>query len=360
VQFTVIETTDIENPELDPDAGFTYKATVELKPELPEIEFKGLELKKTVYTVSDEEISKQFEMFQKHMAEYEPIDEDRGAETGDHLSIDYTAFENGAPSDAVQPATDHALTLGKSEFTETFDQEVAGMKAGEEKSITINFPEDFNNPELAGKEIVFVVTVKEMRKEVLPPIDDELAKKMGPFETLGALEMEIRNTLQAEYDNRSNQEHQEQIFDDMIQEEFEVPEVLVNFEIDEIIRDSEKHFAENGLSMEQLGLTREAMTEKYRPIAEKQARRHLLLNKVTEQAGLSISDEEMDAEIEKLAAAMNQPIDMIKSYYKQNPQKIDGFKHAMLEKRAIDLIIDNAVITEAPPETEAPDETATT
>lgn len=351
----VIETSDIEKPELDPESGFTYKATVELKPELPEVEFSGLELKKTVYTISDEEISKQIGMLQKHFAKYVPIEEDRPAETGDYLSIDYTAFADNAPSEAIKPATDLSLKLYESGFPDEFDQAIEGMKTGEEKKVTINFAEDFNKPELAGKKIEFTVTLKEIRREVLPPVNDELAKKLGKFENLAELEEEIRVSLQDEYDKRTNQELQEQIFDILIKEEFEVPEVLINLEIDEIVRDSEMYFANNGLSMDQLGLTREAMAEKYRPMAEKQARRHLLLGKIIDQEHLEISEEEVNAEMEKLAATMNHPIEQVKSYYKQNPGKIDGFKHAMLEKRAINLIIDKAVITEAPPAKKEPE-----
>ncbi|NOY68500.1 MAG: trigger factor [Deltaproteobacteria bacterium] len=351
----VIETSDIDNPELDTESAFTFKATVELKPELPEVEFSGLELKKTVYKVSDEEISKQIAMLRKHFAKYVPIEEDRAAEIGDFLSIDYVAFEDGVPSGTVEPVTDLSIKLGESGFSDAFDQAIEGMNAGEEKKVAIDFAEDFNKPDLAGKKIEFTVTLKEIRQEELPPVDDDLAKKMGKFETLAALEDKIRESLQDEYDKRMDQELQEQIFDFLIKEEFEVPEVLINLEIEEIVRDSEMYFANNGLSMDQLGLTREAMAEKYRPMAEKQARRHLLLGKIIDQENLDTSEEEVDAEMEKLAAAMNHPLEQVQSYYKQNPGKIDGFKHAMLEKRAINLIVDKAVITEAPPAKEGPE-----
>jgi len=347
----VIEIADIEKQDFDPNSSFTYKAVVELKPELPDIEFRGLKLNKTVYTVSEEEISKQIDMMRKNLTEYVPIDEDRGAEDGDYLSIEYAAFENGVPSTAIDPESDYHMQLGKSKFSEAFDQALAGMRPGENKTISIDFAEDFSDPKLAGKKIVFEVNLKKIMKAVLPPADDEFAKKFGKFESIEELKEKIRDTLRAEYDRRTEQELQEQIFNALIKEEFEVPEALVKIELDGIIRDSERYLAENGLSMEGIGLTREDIAEKYTPTAEKQARRHLVLEKIIEQEGIDMSDQELDEELEKLADTIKQPLGLLKFFYKENPEKLESFKFTMLEKKAIDLILECADISEIPAET---------
>ncbi len=351
-ELAVIETTDVDTPELDPEAAFTYNATVELKPELSEVDFKGMELKQTDYQADEKEVDQQIEMLRKHLAEYRPIEEDRPAAEGDYITIDYEGFKDGQPYEPTARTEDHAFKLGDSGFNEDFDKAIAGMKAGEQKEFDITFADDHTNAELAGQTITFQVTLKEIREEILPPVDDDMAQKLGQFESLSQLREEIEKHLREGYEKRTRQELHEQIFDKLLTEAFEIPEVLVQHELDEIVKDAEQRFSQNGMSMEQLGLTREVMEQQYRDLAEQQVRRHLLLNKISEQEGLEISDEELAAEFEKISQSTGQPVEVIKNYYQQNPEKRDGFKHALLEKKAIDLIINHANV-----ETVAPEET---
>ncbi len=350
----VIDTSAIDTPELDPETDFKYNATVELKPRLPEVDFKGLEIKKTAYAVSQGEIDAQIEMLSKHLAEYQPITEDRPADDGDYITIDYEGFKDGQPFPPAAATENHAIKIGENAFTDGFDKGLVGMKPGETREITVTFPENHANGDLAGREIMFKVTLKEIKQEILPPIDDAFAKKFGKFETLADLQAEIENNLRQGYDKRSNQEMQEQIFSKLLEAEFEVPDVLVRFELDEIARDTEQRFAQNGLSMEQLGLTREMLDQQYRPLAEQQARRHLLLNKIIDQERLDVTEEELDAEYAKVSEMIGQPLDFIKKFYKENPGKQDGFKIALLEKKAVDLIINHATVETVEPEVSEP------
>ncbi|MFO8111841.1 MAG: trigger factor [Desulfosalsimonadaceae bacterium] len=352
----VIDTSDIDTPELDPDSDFKYNATVELKPQLPDVDFKGLEIKKTEYTVSEGEIDAQVEMLRKHLAEYHTIAEDRPAADGDYITIDYEGYVDGQPYPPTAFTENHAIKIGEKAFTEDFDKALAGMKAGESREITVTFPEDYNDADLAGREITFTVKLKEIKEEILPPVDDEFAKKFGKFETLSDLRAEIESNLRQGYEKRTNQEMQEQIFNKLLENEFEVPDVMVRHELDEIAKDTEQRFAQNGLSMEQVGLTREIMDQQYRPVAEQQARRHLLLNKIIEQENLEVAEEELDAEYEKLSEMIGQPLDFIKKFYKENPGKQDGFKIALLEKKAVDLIINHATVETVQPEEKATEE----
>jgi trigger factor len=354
-ELPILGTPDIDISEVAPDQPFTYRATVELKPELADVDFKGLELKKTDYQASEEEIDRQIEMLKKHLAEYRKVEEDRPAAQDDYVVIDYEGFKDGEPFEETEKTENQNLKIGQAMITEDFDQAVIGMKPGETKEFTISFPQDHNNPNLAGLEITYRVLLKEIREEVLPEADDEMAKQLGEFETMEQLREEIRKNLQEGYDKRANQELQEQIFEKLLTEEFEVPEVLVEHEIDNIIKDAEQQFARNGISMDQLGLTREQMAEQYRGLAEKQVRRHLLLSKIIEQENLEVADEELEAEYQRFSEATGQPVDVIRSYYKQSPEQLDAFKHALLEKKAIDLIVNHATIEMVSPADPATD-----
>src|SRR6056297_318902 len=343
-ELPILGTPEIDPSDLKPDESFTYDATVELRPELPEVDFKGLNLQKTNYQADTGEIDNQIEMLKKHLAEYHPISEDRAAVDGDYVVIDYEGFKDGQPYAETEKTENYTLKIGQGMISEDFDQQLIGMPPGETRTFTIHFPEDYHNENLANQDIEFQVTLKEIREEVLPAADDEMAKKLGEFNSMAELREEIRKNLQQGYDKRADQEMQEQIFEKLTPGDFEVPETLVQHEIDGIMQDAEQRFAQNSLSMEQLGLTRDKMAEQYRDLAEKQARRHLLLNKIIEQEGLEATTEELDSEYSQFSQATGQPVDTIKAYYNQNPDKLEGFKHAFLEKKAIDLIIENANI----------------
>ena len=171
-----------------------------------------------------------------------------------------------------------------------------GRKAGEQVEIKVDFPADYFNPKLAGKPITFHVTVKEIRTEVLPPIDDALAQKLGPYQDLAQLTEAIRGNLASGYAKRGEQELNEQIFKALIERtDFELPETLVAHELNAILEDTERRFNHQNMTLEQVGLTRELISERYRPTAEHQVRRHLILDKIIRQENLSCSDEAVEA-----------------------------------------------------------------
>ncbi|MFW6082010.1 MAG: trigger factor, partial [Desulfosalsimonas sp.] len=248
-ELPVLETTDLDAPELDPESSYKYAATVELKPEMAEVDFKGLKLKKTIYTPDETEIDSQIERLRQHLAEYKPVDPLRPAEDKEYVTVDYQGYTDGQPFDATPFTEDFAFQIGSSGFPKEFDNAVTGMTPGQEKSVTVSFPEDYKDEQLAGRQVEFKIALKELREQVLPPVDDEFAKNFGDFQTLEDLRAEIRKNLEDGYQRRMDQELQEQIFKQLIPDDFDVPETLVKHEMDGIIKDAEMKFAQNGLSM---------------------------------------------------------------------------------------------------------------
>ncbi len=347
----VIGSPKIEPSELDPHSAYTYHATVELKPTLAPIPFKGIALKKKLYKVSESEIDRQIELLQRQLAQYVPISEDRPCQENDFVIIDYEGFKNGAPFEETQKTQNFTLKIGHGMISPEFDHEIIGMKAGEEKEFTIHFPDTYHNKKLSGQDIVFRVTLNDIREQKLPDLDNAFAAKLGKYETMEEVRAQLRKNLQEGYDRRAEQELQEQVFEKLLTENFEIPETLIQLELDNIIYDTAMRFAQSNMSMEDVGLTREIMETRYRDVAEKQARRHVFLSQIIEQEGLDISDEELDAEFEKFAIAIGQNKDAVKDYYQKNPDKLEGFKLTLLEKKAFNLIIDNADIEEVEPQT---------
>jgi len=341
----------IEPPGLDEKGPYKYDATVEIKPEIEEIDFKGLTLKKSLYRVTDQEMDAQIKMLQKNLARQNPITEDRAVRKNDFVLIDYEGFKDGKPFAETQKTENFTMEIGAGHILKTFDEQLIGMKPGDNREIKVDFPEDYFNNKLANLEINFQVQLNEIREEVLPEIDDEFAKRLGQYETLDDLKNAITDNLNQGYAKRVEQELNEQIYEALIaKSEFEVPDSMVDYELEGIIEEVERSFAYHNKSMEDLGLSKEILSEKYRDTAEKKVRRHLILGKIIEQEDMRLTDQELEDGFKEMAQTFNQPLEHIKNYYKQNEDKIEFFKHTLLEKQAIKLIIESSTIEEVEPE----------
>jgi len=340
----------VDPPEMEATAPYRYSATVEVAPVIDDIDYKGMVLERTKYEISDDEINAQLAMLRKNMAQLNPIKEDRGLQKGDFALIDYEGFQDGKSFEAAALTADFTLKIGDGVILPEFDDQLIGLKAGGVKEFKIAFPEDYFNQQLAGQEVDFKVTLNDIREENLPDIDDELAKKVGQYETLDELKEAMSANLKQGYDKRVEQELNEQVFSNLLEKTtFEIPDTLVEAELDSIVQEAERSFAHRNTSLEEQGMSRESISEKYRDTAAKQVQRYLLLNKIIEQEKLTVTDEELDTALSEMASNFNQPLDEVKKYYQQFPDRIDQFKHALLEKKAITLIIDSSEIEEKAP-----------
>ena len=347
----IVGNPQLDPPELDAKQPYNYDAVVEISPEIGTIDYKGLSLKRTQYAVKDEEIDSQLTLLQKNFAEQQKIADDRPAQEGDFALIDYEGFRDGQPFEEVAKTPNYTLKIGDGIILKEFDDQLVGLKPGESKEFNVTFPEDYFNKNLANLEISFQVTLNEIREEVLPEINDELAQKTGSYESLDDLKKMISDNLTQGYTKRIEHELNEQIFSSLIEQtEFEVPETLVDMELEGIVEEAERSFAYRNTSMEELGLTKDKIEEQYRDTAFKQVKRHLILGKLIDQEELTISDDEHEDSLKEMAENFNQPVEEIKKYYDQNKDKIQFLKHTLLEKKAINLIIDNSKIEDVEPE----------
>lgn len=335
----------IEPPIFDEKGPYKYDATIEIKPVINDINFKGLQLKKNFYKISDEEIDAQLKMLQKNLAQQKTIEDDRPVMENDYALITYEGFKDGKPFEETAKTENFTIKLGQGRISKDFDSQIIGMKKGERKEVKVHFPEGYFNSKLENLDILFDVTLNEIREEILPEIDDEFAKNLGGFNTLEELKKRIIENLTQGYEKRVEQELNEQIFTALIAKtQFEVPEIMIEFELENIISDAERSFSYHNTSLEALGLSRETLSVKYRDTAEKQIRRHLILDKIIEQEKLALKDEELEEGFKKMSESFNQPVEEIKKFYRQNKDKLDYFKHTLLEKSAINLIIENSTI----------------
>jgi trigger factor len=352
----IVGTPNVDPPKLEDTGPYRYDATVEISPELEDIEYRELTLKRTNYRVLDEEIDAQLKMLQKNMAQHEKIAEERPVQKDDFVLIDFEGFKDGRPFAETAKTENFNMKVGEGPIIKEFDDHLLGMQAGDKKDFEVKFPQDYFNKKLTGLAISFQVTLHEIREEVLPAIDDVLAKKAGKYESLDEVKKAISDNLEQGYKKRMEQELHEQIYQELIsRSDFEVPDAMVDMELEGIVEEAERSFAYRNVSMEDIGLTRESIAEKYRDTAVRQVKRHVLLGKLIDQESLTVSDDELEDGLQEMADSFNQPLEQIKNYYDQNKDKIEYFKHTLLEKKAIKLIIESSKIEDVEAQKEESD-----
>ncbi len=347
----IIGQPSFDPPEFEGKGPYKYDATVEIRPEIGDVDFSGLTLEKSLYSVRDEEIDAQLKMLQKKMSQKKPLAEKRPLQMGDLALIDFEGFNKGAPFEETEKTENFTLKIGDSDFAKEFDEKLIGMNIGETREIEVHFPPDCKNERLADLDIDFKVVLNDINVEVVPEIDDEFARSLGNYEKLDDLRDVIRNNLQQGYEQRVKQELNEQVFQALLSRtNFEVPDSLVEHELNNMIAEAERSLSASNISMEEAGFNREKFSEKYRDTAVKQVQRHLILDKIIEQEKLSLSEEDLENSFKDISKTLNKPIEEVRKHYRQDHIKLMSLRQIILEKNAVDLIIESSVIHEAEPE----------
>ena len=351
-ELNIVGGPQMDPPQLDPENAYVFDITVEIKPELDEIEFEGINLKKTKYEVSDGEIESQIYMIQKTMAKKETVQEERPVKPSDFVLIDYEGFLNGDSFDKTPKIENYVMGIGQEgSLPKEFSEKLTGAIPVQDLEIDVPYPEDYHDENLKGKIIVYKVKLKEIQEEILPEVNDDLVKSLGQFETLDDVKTSIRENLEKGYEQRVKHELSEQVFQSLLEKiEFEVPDALIEGELNGIAMEAEQAYAANNTSLEEAGLSKDILRTQYRDVAEKQARRHLILDKIISQGKLELNDEELEKSFEEMAIGMNAPVDAVKNYFNMDPKQLEYYKHTQLEKKAVDLIIEKGSIKEVEPD----------
>lgn len=317
--------------------------TAPVAPEVTLGQYKGLEVKKGTVKVTKKEIEAELANYQNQFAEL-VIKEEGTVENGDTAVIDFEGFKDGVAFEGGK-AENHSLEIGSGSFIPGFEEQVVGMKAGEEKEIHVTFPEEYQSAELAGQEAVFKVKVHEIKTKVLPDIDDELAKDVNidGIETLADLETytkeQIKNKKQTEVESKFSDD----IFNAVIENTpLEVPEAMIETETQTMLREVEQNLSQQGLNMElfqQLtGKTMEDMKAEMSEQAEKRVKFNLILAEIAKAENIEISDEEVDDEIKEIATYYGREFDEVKTIFEAQMGQI---KSDLATRKAVQLIKDN-------------------
>jgi trigger factor len=324
---------------------FTYTAEVEVPPDIQINDYKGMKLKKVVHRVTEQDVDKRIEELREQNARLTPIPETRGAQSGDLILVNISATFEGKEVRELT-VTDYHLELGRDFYLPDFDSRLYGMKEGEVREFTVEFPQDFVRANLQGKTVDFEVALDDAKERVWPELDDDFAKDLGKFDTLEDLREEVRKDLTSVYEDRAINAMRDQIIDHLIeQHSFEIPESMVEAQIDNIVEASLLRFVRAGLDRERLRTAAKPYREKARPDAERQVRSGLILGAIGNQEGLEIAPEEMQEGVVKRASQ----VDMSPDEYKKALEagdRLEAFVVSLLEEKVFEFIEANAEITE--------------
>ena len=339
-EFKAVGRPSLENMDIAADGTTTLTLSTEVYPEVTLGDYKGIEVVKPVAEVTDAQVEAELKQIAENIASVENVE--RAAEMGDIANINFLgtvdgiAFEGGA-------AENFDLTLGSGQFIPGFEEQVVGMNIGEDKDVNVTFPEDYNAKELAGKAAVFAVKLNKLSVKNVPAIDDELAKDASEFETLEELKADIREKKLADA-----QKNIDRTFENAVVEAVaanatvEVPNALVDVELDNQMNDFAYRLQMSGMSVEQyakmMGGDLNTMRQAFKPMAEKQALSNLVITKVAEVEGITVSDEELEAEFAEMAKAYELEVEKIKEMV-----PTEEIKANLLSRKTVKFLVDNAV-----------------
>ncbi|MFX3624027.1 MAG: trigger factor [Ectobacillus sp.] len=331
---------NIEQMEKGKNLIFTAKVTV--KPEVKLGEYKGLEVEKLDSTVTDEDVENELKALQERNAEL-VVKEDGAVENGNTAVIDFEGFLNGEAFEGGK-GENYSLEIGSGSFIPGFEEQLVGMKAGEEKEINVTFPEEYHAAELAGQPAVFKVKVHEIKAKELPALDDEFAKDVNEeVETLD----ELKAKLRADLEERKKNEAENKLRNDVVEKasenaEVEIPEAMINTELDRMVREFEQRLQYQGMNLDLYfqftGQDEEKLKEQMKEEAQVRVKTNLVLEAIIEAENIEATDEEVNAEVEKMAEMYNMPADAVR----QALGNLEAVKEDLKIRKAVDFLVENS------------------
>lgn len=338
----------VSPPAIDPgefEGGkpFQYSAVIDIKPDIRVEGYTGLKLEGKKEEVKDEEVEERLKALQNLHANLSTISEARPIQAGDYVIVDYEAKVEGKPLEGGK-AVDFTVEVGSGQFIPTFEEKLIGSRLEEEKEIEVSFPADYGYQKWAGKTVSFGVKIKEIKAKILPPLDDEFAKDLGDYSSLEELKARLKGEIEKEKALALEQQLKDRAVDQLLEANpFEVPESLVEEQTKAMVSDTKLRLAAQGVVLKNLGVSEEKLQGDYRDIAQKQVKAFLILEKIANQEGITVTDEEADNRLKEISERMHQPFDAVKRYYEKNGL-LPEVKAGILRDKTLNFLLEKADI----------------
>ncbi|AQS59977.1 trigger factor [Desulforamulus ferrireducens] len=347
------ETEPIDQPKIDivqGEAGkpLIFKATVEVKPEVTLGEYKGVEVTRPTTEITDEEVQQELERLQNRHAKLITV-EDGTVQQDDTVLIDFTGYVDGEAFEGGS-ATNYSLTIGSGTFIPGFEEQIIGLKLGEEKDINVTFPEEYHAENLAGKAATFKVKVNEIKRKELAELDDEFAKDVSEFDTLDELRNDIRKRLMEAAETKAKSAVENGVVDAVVANAtVEIPEVMIEYKVEEMINSVGHRLAQQGINLDQYfqytNSSIDDMRERMKPDAEKTVRNELVLDAIAKAENITASEEEINEEIQKIAEYVKQDAKVVRKTLELQGE-LGHINQDIARRKVVTFLVDNAKISE--------------
>ena len=339
----IVSTPEIKVTQIEKGKAFIYEATVALKPEVTLGEYKGVEVKKAEAVVTDEDVENELTAARKKNGRLIDV-EDGAIEDGDNTIIDFTGYIDDKTFDGGA-GTDYPLVIGSHSFIEGFEDQLIGKKKGETCDVNVTFPAEYHADELAGKPAKFIVTIKEVKRNELPELNDEFASEVSDFDTLDEYKADIRKKLQEKKEQDAKVENENNVIEKVVENaQMELPQPMVDTQAREMVENYARRLQSQGLNindyMKYTGMTPEKLMEQMRPEAEKRIKTRLVLEKVVEVENVEVSDEKLDEQINEIAASYK--LEGAKLKEMMGEREKEQIREDLKVQAAIDLLVEQA------------------
>ncbi|HYA12702.1 MAG TPA: trigger factor [Syntrophales bacterium] len=334
---------NIDQKGIEAEKNFTFTATVEVEPVVKPEGYLGLELEKEEHEVSESDVDARLQEIREMFGTMEEVAADRGAKEGDFVVIDFEGTQDGKILKEMK-ADNYLLEVGSKTFVPGFEEQLIGIKKGENKQIRIKIPDDYHAKHLAGKEVLFSVTLKNIKEKKLPEIDEKFVQNFDKFETLDDLKKDIRKTLTEENIARSNTVFKGLIIDKLLEvNKFEVPQSFVDRQVSFMIADMQRRMAMRGIKRQDTSELYNKFYDLYKDEALKVVMTILLIKCIAEKESITVSDEELEEKIQEIAAQRSQTYDSLKKSL-EDGKMIEDIKSEILNAKVFSFIEKEAKI----------------
>ena len=340
----VVSRPEVDVKQMEKGKDLIFTVVMQTKPEAEVSKYKGIEIKKVEYNVTDEDVEHELHHMQEHNSRLISVD-DRAVESGDTTTIDFEGSVDGVPFEGGK-AENYDLESGSNTFIPGIEDQIIGMKIDEEKDVKVKFPEEYFSKELAGKDAVFKVKLHEIKKKELPELDDEFAKDVSEFDTLDELKADIKAKQEKQNEEKAKYETQDAVIKALCEKtKVEIPSGMVEMEVENMLKDFEQRLAYQGLNLEQyfkmMGKTEEEVKKEYEPQAIEGIKSRLALEAVIKAEKIEATDKEVEDKMKEMA----------KNYGKENDEEFlknenvrNYIKQGLESEKAIDFLVKNAKI----------------
>ncbi len=338
----VVSRADIDVKQIGKGQDLIFTAIFQTKPEAELGKYKGIEIKKIEYNVTDDDINHELSHMQEHNARMISVD-DRAVKKGDIVVIDFEGFVDGVAFEGGK-AENHELEIGSNTFIPGFEDQIVGMKIDEEKDINVKFPDEYFSKNLAGKDATFKVKLHEIKVKELPELDDEFAKDVSEFDTLDELKKSIKDKKEKENEQKQKYETEDAVIKAVCENmKVDIPSGMIELEVENMLKDIETRLSYQGLKLEQylqmLGKTRDDMQKEYEPQAIEAIKSRLMLEAVIKAEKIEATDDEIEEKMKEMAKNYGKEND---EEFMKNENVVKYITEGIKSEKALEFLVKNA------------------